>query len=306
MLSFCWSQNLRNSALSFFRASPTSLQWHSRCFSWSNSSADEKRRLTIWSLSHLVWTALTTVTRSTSETKQTRPQRTLKATNKVDPTLWLFSCCWLMIYFPVLPKEPPSHLAEDQQIRLKSRFPPPKSLMLLIQDSPLSSQSVAAQCYFTQVIPPPPALRSHPPAFWFPNPCSFFSPPCMIISRWRRGVLRVKKQIPALTLKIFVSMFFRLSSHERRCCWSSELSSPFLAPTVAHELDKDSANHFSKCSKKQRRILWFKFLQWGTLSNKQKRSIHLQCKKLTLGYREMWSHKHLHNVSTAHFVYRYK
>lgn len=258
MLSFCWSQNLRNSALSFFRASPTSLQWHSRCFSWSNSSADEKRRLTIWSLSHLVWTALTTVTRSTSETKQTRPQRTLKATNKVDPTLWLFSCCWLMIYFPVLPKEPPSHLAEDQQIRLKSRFPPPKSLMLLIQDSPLSSQSVAAQCYFTQVIPPPPALRSHPPAFWFPNPCSFFSPPCMIISRWRRGVLRLKQQIPALTLKIFVSMFFRLSSHERRCCCSSELSSPFLAPTVAHELDKDSANHFSKCSKKRRRILWFK------------------------------------------------
>lgn len=177
MLSFCWSQNLRNSALSFFRASPTSLQWHSRCFSWSNSSADEKRRLTIWSLSHLVWTALTTVTRSTSETKQTGPQRTLKATNKVDPTLWLFSCCWLMIYFPVLPKEPPSHLAEDQQIRLKSRFPPPKSLMLLIQDSPLSSQSVAAQCYFTQVIPPPPALRSHPPAFCLPQSLLILFPP---------------------------------------------------------------------------------------------------------------------------------
>lgn len=82
-----------------------------------------------------------------------------------------------MIYFPVLPKEPPSHLAEDQQIRLKSRFPPPKSLMLLIQDSPLSSQSVAAQCYFTQVIPPPPALRSHPPAFCLPQSLLILFPP---------------------------------------------------------------------------------------------------------------------------------
>lgn len=50
MMSFCWSQNLRNSALSLFRASTTPAQWHSRRFSWSNSSADKERNFTVWSV----------------------------------------------------------------------------------------------------------------------------------------------------------------------------------------------------------------------------------------------------------------
>lgn len=50
MMSFCWSQNLRNSALSLFRASTTPAQWHSRRFSWSNSSADKETNFAVWSL----------------------------------------------------------------------------------------------------------------------------------------------------------------------------------------------------------------------------------------------------------------
>lgn len=49
LMLFCWSQNLRNSALSFFRASTTPAQWHSRRSLWSISSTDKKRSFTTWS-----------------------------------------------------------------------------------------------------------------------------------------------------------------------------------------------------------------------------------------------------------------
>lgn len=42
---FSWSENLRNSAFSFFRPSPSTAQWHSRCSLWSASSAEKKRSL---------------------------------------------------------------------------------------------------------------------------------------------------------------------------------------------------------------------------------------------------------------------
>lgn len=179
--------------------------------------------------------------------------------------------------------------------------------MLLIQDFPLSSQSVAAQCYFTQVIPPPPALRSHPQHFASPNPCSFFFPPVRPSpdedgecsdwrSRYQLWHWRYLSQCSSASVHTREDAAEVLNSAppswhpQRPTSWIRTLQ------TTSPSVQKSGGESYDLN----------KFLQWGTLSNKQKRSIHLQCKKLPLGYREMWSHKHLHNVSTAHFVYRYK